>query len=309
MAIIDLHCDHLYKLQKKQFDEELDTSLKRLQAGHVKVQAFAIFIDPAVPTSQAYIDALEQIALFHEHVVNHEHVRWIQNWSDLALVEQHEVGVFLTLEGVDCIGNELSKLEELLDAGVLSVGLTWNPANLAADGCGESRGAGLTAFGKEIVALLNRRGILTDVAHLAEAGFWEVMELAAYPIASHANTRALCDNPRNLTDAQIKTLIEKQIPLHVVFFPPFITGTDHATINDLMQHIEHIVNLGGESILGFGSDFDGISKKVEGLEHAGMYTNLIDTLREKFSEDQLTRFTSQNFTAYIDRLIESRNDK
>ncbi|WP_342526277.1 dipeptidase [Chryseomicrobium sp. FSL W7-1435] len=308
MQIIDLHCDHLYKLQMQQLDLELDTSLERLRQGRICLQAFAIFVDPQIPANQAFAMAEKQIELFHSNVINQPGIRWIRTWNELHQLTDSEIGVFLTLEGVDCIGNEVAKLEKLLDAGVLSVGLTWNPANLAADGCGEPRAAGLSTFGKQIVTLLNRRGILTDTAHLSQAGFWDVMELADFPIVSHANARAICDHPRNLTDQQIRLLIEKQIPLHVVFFPPFITGTNHATIDDLVDHIRHIVKLGGESILAFGSDFDGIDKKVEGLEHAGMYNNLIDRLREEYTEEQVTRFTSGNFTAYIDRMLKKETE-
>src|SRR5690606_3795964 len=92
--------------------------------------------------------------------------------------------------------------------GVLSLGLTWNKANLLADGASEPRGGGLTEFGREVVALNNKYGVLTDVSHLSERGFWDVIELAEAPFASHSNARALCDHPRNLTDEQIRALIQ-----------------------------------------------------------------------------------------------------
>lgn len=298
--IIDLHCDHLYKLQH-QTNPALDTSIERLLEGRVQVQAFALFIEPHLPTRMADEKILEQIVLFHEQVLSHPQVVWIRQWEDLDTLHEHQLGAFLTLEGVDCIGNELEKLHHLLDAGVMSVGLTWNPANLAADGCEEPRGAGLTKFGRDIIEVLNQRGILTDMAHLAEAGFWEVLELAKYPIVSHANARALFDHPRNLTDKQINALIERKIPLHLVFYPPFLTGRKDATVEDLIHHLHHILALGGEDIVAFGSDFDGIEFKVTGLEHAEQFQNLTTRLAMELSSAQLEKISHKNFRNYIAR--------
>lgn len=298
--IIDLHCDHLYKLQH-QTNPMLDTSIERLLEGRVQIQAFALFIEPHLSSNEAFQKILGQIELFHKHVLSHPQVVWIRKWEDLEAIDEEHIGVFLTLEGVDCIGNDLEKLHQLLDAGVLSVGLTWNPANLAADGCEEPRGAGLTKFGRDIIEVLNHRGILTDVAHLAEAGFWEVLELAKYPIVSHANARALCDHPRNLTDKQINALIERKIPLHLVFYPPFLTGREDATVDDMIRHLNHILALGGEDIVAFGSDFDGIEFKVTGLEHAAQFQNLMTRLSDELTSIQLEKISHENFRSYITR--------
>ncbi|WP_392455861.1 dipeptidase [Chryseomicrobium aureum] len=298
MTLIDLHCDHLYKLQKN-FQGELDTSIERLRAGGITAQAFAIYVEPSLSAETAYTAAMHQVELFHKHVLSHPDVHWVRNWPELAERPDGKISVFLTLEGLECIGNELTKLDAFLDAGVLSVGLTWNPANLVADGCGEPRGAGLTTFGRQVVARLNERGILVDLAHIAEAGFWETLELAEFPIVSHANARALCDHPRNLSDTQLRAMIEKGIPLHIVFYPGFISGKDHAEIDELIVHFEHIVALGGEDIIGFGSDFDGINIKVDGLEHAGQFPHLLERLRSSFSDDQVEKWMYKNFYRYV----------
>ncbi|MEI2358798.1 dipeptidase, partial [Mesobacillus zeae] len=195
MEIIDLHCDVLLKLQlsggKMRFenDNQLDANKHRLQAGKVKVQAFAIFIEPEIEQEEKWAAALGQVALFHNEVLGRNpEMKQIHSWSDFASLKEGEIGAFLTLEGVDTIGNDINKLAELHKKGVLSVGLTWNNANLAADGAGEPRGAGLTLFGKEIVQFNNRQKILTDVSHLSEQAFWDVMECADFPIASHSNS-------------------------------------------------------------------------------------------------------------------------
>src|SRR5699024_10084592 len=118
-------------------------------------------------------------------------------------------------------------------------------------------GAGLTLLGKDVVRLNNEQKVLTDVSHLAVEGFWDVLELADYPFASHSNARAICDHERNLYDEQIKQLIHQNGQIHLVFNPPFINhGRDDASIADIIKHIDHICSLGGVHHLGFGSDFD-----------------------------------------------------
>ena len=310
MNIIDTHCDALFKLQwnaRSQYDkkpsldyqnaEELDTNVRRLQQGNVKVQFYAIFIPPEVPENEKWQHALEQVDLFYREVIGkNPNIVHIRSWKDLDTLQEEEIGAVLTLEGADPIGNDIVKLRHLFRLGVLSFGLTWNHANLCADGAEEPRGAGLTVWGKEVVKENNRHQVLTDVSHLSVRGFWDVIELADYPFASHSNARTVCDHPRNLYDDQIQALIEKNGTIHVVFYPPFINeGKETAEIADLFRHIDHICSLGGEKHIGFGSDFDGISSRVRRLEHAGQYENLINELLKYYPEETVKGFCYQNF--------------
>lgn len=310
MNIIDTHCDALFKLQwnvRSQYDkkpsldyqnaEELDTNVRRLQQGNVKVQFYAIFIPPEVPENEKWQHALEQVDLFYREVIGkNPNIVHIRSWKDLETLQEDEIGAVLTLEGADPIGNDIVKLRHLFRLGVLSFGLTWNHANLCADGAEEPRGAGLTVWGKEVVKENNRHQVLTDVSHLSVRGFWDVIELADYPFASHSNARTVCDHPRNLYDDQIQALIEKNGTIHVVFYPPFINeGKETAEIADLLRHIDHICSLGGEKHIGFGSDFDGISSRVRRLEHAGQYENLINELLKYYPEETVKGFCYQNF--------------
>src|SRR5690606_30319800 len=193
------------------------------------------------------------IDYFHSHVLNNnQDMVHIRNWEDFASLKQHEIGAMLTLEGVDCIGNDFHKLSILFHLGVRSVGLTWNFANLAADGVWEPRGAGLTSFGKDIVKFINKHKVLTDVSHISEKGFWDVMELADYPIASHSNSKTICHHPRNLSDEQAVALFQKKGHIHVVYHPPFVTERETAYISDLILHIDHFCSLGGVNQIGFG---------------------------------------------------------
>jgi membrane dipeptidase len=302
MNIIDLHCDVLFKLSESKrtlsFADapELHANKQRLKQGKIKVQCFAIFVEPDISSDEKFRMALDQIDLFYSEVLDkNPEMKQIRDWSDFDRLKDGEIGAMLTLEGVDPIGNDLTKLHILYQLGVRSIGLTWNYANLAADGAEEPRGAGLTLFGKEIVRFNNKHQILTDVSHLSEKAFWDVMELADYPIASHSNSRKLCDHPRNLTDEQVLAMFQNGGMIHVVYHPPFLKEEGKAAITDVIKHIEHFCSLGGVKQIGLGSDFDGISEFVVGMEDASKTQQLINELLKHFSEEEVRGFAYQNF--------------
>ncbi|PWD81269.1 diguanylate cyclase [Ignatzschineria ureiclastica] len=307
--IIDLHCDALMKLSeakgKLSFTdgESLDINLKKLKIGNVKLQAFAIFVYPSMPSNNQFQEVLDQIHYFYTEVLaKHPEMKLIRKWSELSELKEGEIGAILTLEGVDPIGNDLHKLTILYQLGVRSIGLTWNSGNLAADGVAEARGAGLSRFGKQIVEWCNHHQVFVDVSHLHPSGFWDVMKLAQYPIASHSNSKVICNHRRNLDDAQIKAMIERNAMIHIVFCPAFVKEGGKATIANLIQHIDHIVTLGGQKNIGLGSDFDGIESKVEQLEDASMYNNLIAALQQRYSNTEIADFTHRNFENYCLRI-------
>lgn len=313
MNVIDLHCDALLKLSegkgKIRFadSKELDVNKEKLIKGKVKVQFFAIFIEPDIPSDQKFQEVLNQVDYFYQEVLGkNPEMKQIKDWSDIEKLKDHEIGAVLTLEGVDAIGNDLTKLRLLYQLGVRLVGLTWNYANLAADGVGEPRGGGLTLLGKEIVRMNNEHHVFTDVSHLSERGFWDVMELAEFPIASHSNAKAICNHPRNLSDEQIKALFQKGGMIHVVYNPPFINDSGKATIDDLIKHIDHFCSLGGVNHIGLGSDFDGIFDKVKNLEDASMTQNLILKLLKYYKEDEVKGFAYQNFLNHLPKVSQNQ---
>ncbi len=303
--IIDTHCDALLKLyenRNRSFTNspDIETNYERLQQGGVKGQFFAIFVEPDVSFDKKYDVAIQQIKLFHQEVVSkHPKIKKIEHWSDFQLLKSDEIGAVLSLEGADAFGDDLNKLQNLYDLGVKSLGLTWNNANLVGDGVGESRGAGLTDFGKKVVKLNNKHKVLTDVSHLSVNGFWDVIDLADYPIATHSNSYTLCKHRRNLTDDQAVAMFQKKGLVGIVFHPPFLTETSSASITDVILHIDHFCSLGGEKQICFGSDFDGIHQFVNGLENASKYQQLINELLKHFNDSQVAGFAYQNFLNFI----------
>ncbi|CAM5218656.1 Membrane dipeptidase OS=Ureibacillus acetophenoni OX=614649 GN=SAMN05877842_102592 PE=4 SV=1 [Ureibacillus acetophenoni] len=305
MKIIDLHCDVLNKLSRFEDmsflnDPRLDSNFERLKAGNVKVQVFAIYVHPKVPIEQRFQMALKQVEAFKKFVLTTPGVVHITEWEQIKELQEDEFGAVLSLEGCDCIGTDIEILKVLLDAGVKLVGLTWNYENDVAYGNLEDPNKGLKPFAKTVINYLNERDIILDVAHLNDAGFYELISLAKHVIASHSNSRTICANPRNLTDEQVKLIIEKGGRVHVVFYPPFIENEmEQATIPQIIDHIKHLVKLVGVENVGFGSDFDGIDFKVDGLTNASEYQNLTNALLQHFSEEEVRMMSYNGFEKYV----------
>ena len=300
MKIFDLHCDALLRLwehKDRSFtdDPNLNVNYEKLQKGKVKLQTFAIFLEPELPSDQKFQYAMEQADIFHNKVIaKHEKIKKISNWSDIRELKDDEIGAVLALEGADPIGNDIMKLRTFYQLGVKSIGLTWNNANLCGDGTGEARGGGLTELGFDVVRLNNQYGVLTDVSHLSQAGFWNVIDTADYPIATHSNSMTVCNHVRNLTDEQAQAIFSKGGFIGLVFAPQFVKEGGNATIDDVLKHVEHFCELGGKEHIALGSDFDGISKFVKDLEDAGQYQNLINELLKHYSEDVVRGFAYEN---------------
>ncbi|MER2078155.1 dipeptidase [Psychrobacillus psychrotolerans] len=308
MKVYDLHCDVLYKLAKAEGpmsfvdSPKLQASKKNLEAGEIALQVFAVFVSEGFPKEQLFLEAIRQIEFFHTEIVGkHDNIIPIYEWEQLKTIKDGQIGAVLSLEGLDMIGGDLYKLILLLSHGVKLVGLTWNGANKVADGSFEESGTGLTPFGEEVLSLLNEQKVIVDVSHLSEQSFWDVLPKAKWLMASHSNSRTLCDSARNLNDKQINALIARNSPIHVVYYPPFINGAEKSVVGleDLVKHIEHIVSLGGKHLIGLGSDFDGISEVILGLEDASKTQNLVMKLLETYTTEEVVGITSQNFERFV----------
>ena len=161
----------------------------------------------------------------------------------------------------------------------------------------EESGEGLSQFGEKVVRQMNRLGMAIDVSHLSEKGFWDAAEISEKPfIASHSNAKSICSHKRNLSDEQIKEIINKKGFIGVNFYPPFLTDCDRCGIKDIIKHIEHILSLGGENNIGFGSDFDGVDYLPDGIEGAQDYYKIIDELLKLgYSEKLVRKISCENF--------------
>jgi len=302
LKIVDMHCDVLYKMlldPELDFSDQsrLDVTHERLRAGGIGLQAFAIFLpEERVPT---FAMVEEAVRYLEQKVLSRPDMIFVRTRGDLEQAEQSgKIGALLTLEGAEGLTGSFDHLRRAYALGVRALGLTWNYANWAADGVLEERKAGLTLKGRELVRACNDLGMIIDISHLNEPGFWEVMELSEKPvIASHSNAYRLEPHPRNLTDDQIKALIRKGGRIGITFVPDFIGGG--RAIPDVLRHLEHVCALGGEYHVGFGSDFDGIDEHLDGLANPADYARLVEELHRHYTSEQAERFLGENWRRFL----------
>jgi membrane dipeptidase len=307
LKLIDGHCDVLWKMlhdEHLSFDdaEQLHVTETRLKATQHCIQNFAIFDMP--PSS--YRSVQRAIMRFREdvltrpgftHILSKRHLETVWNSGD--------VGALLSLESVDGLEGEPTRIDELFRLGVRIMSLTWNDANWAATGCLAATDEGIHAKGYVLLERCAELGMIIDVSHASDRTFWQLLETVEKPlIATHSNCRTILPHPRNLTDEQIKAIIARDGMIGLNFVPMFL-APNNANVSDFLRHLDHVLSLGGEHHIGFGSDFDGIDKPMHGMEHAGMYQDLYETLSKHYTYSFLERFFWQNWLHFLSQNLPS----
>lgn len=320
--IIDAHADTVTKLWEKGLDfTERQTSghadLPRLLQAGVSCQVLALFTPPTPDGSVALHRILSYLDYVWNCIEADPRLILVRSQQDLPPYEKEEsysitldrqprLHVILGVEGGDCLAGDIRLLRILYRLGVRLLTLTWSNRNELADGVWESdTGGGLTRFGREVVAEMQRLGMIIDVSHLAPAGFWDVAQQASGPfIASHSNARAVCDHPRNLDDAQIRSVAEHGGVIGVNFCPAHLTDSASATIDDVVKHIEYLWEIAGEDHVGLGSDYDGIDDTPEGLADVTCLPSLIEVLQRRgHNQERLDKFLGLNFLRVFSRVL------
>ena len=302
----DSHCDTLMdiatgKRTLADHDGGGHLDLPRMKAGGVNVQIFAIY----VPKPPFLRQALEYIGAFYRELeTNSDHLTLVTEATDLTAENDHRVKAILSIEGGEALEGAPAILPCLYQLGVRAMGLTWNWRNQLADGVWESRtGGGLTNLGLKTVAEMNRLGIVVDVSHLSETGFWDVLEHSSHPvIASHSNARRLCDHPRNLTDEQIKALANQGGVMGINFAPAFLG--EGASLTHVLDQIDYITRLVGPDHVGLGSDYDGIAATPKGLEDVSTLPNVTRGLVARgYGDADIKKLLGTNFQRVFQRIL------
>ncbi|MBQ9270298.1 MAG: dipeptidase [Oscillospiraceae bacterium] len=281
---IDMHCDTvscLWKLRQNGAPEKLrscglSVDLEKLKQGNYLLQNFAMFV-MLRDTSDPLQSVLELIDEYYRQMEeNKDLIAPVYSIGDIE--RNRNAGLLSALltveEGGVCKGS-LEVLRVLYRLGVRMMTLTWNFENeLGYPGTNMKNRPvspmGLKPRGIEFVREMNRLGMIVDVSHLGDGGFWDVAEYCKGPfVASHSNARAVCGHGRNLTDDMIRTLADHGGVMGINFCADFLREKNGGTIDDMIRHMKHIRNVGGIGVLGLGSDFDGIENTPE-VEHAGM---------------------------------------
>ncbi|MDE5966593.1 MAG: dipeptidase [Lachnospiraceae bacterium] len=327
MYFADFHCDtisELYEHQKTAHSQAkpwtlmqnpLQVDLPRLRDAGYLLQHFAIFIDMG-KYENPYNTAMQMLDLYdRELAASPELVSPVYNLGDInKIMAEHKIAAIATIEEGGILEGDLSRLDALYKRGVRLLTLTWNYPNcigypnapLSIDNGSfpitPDTIHGLTPFGFLVVEKCESLGIVVDVSHLSDAGFYDVADVAKRPfVASHSSARALSPHARNASDDMIRVLAEHGGLIGVNFHPPFIEGNienPYGTIAGIVKHIRHIYRTGGISCLALGSDFDGINRHLE-LDDAAMMPKLFYALKKDgFSESQIDAILYKNMLQF-----------
>jgi membrane dipeptidase len=258
----DCHNDLLMAVRHRRERGELDPFgdfwLPQFRAGNVRLQVLPICTEEqfvgegALRRCLTMIDEVRHIAETHSDSVvvalTAEELR--AGLSDGRLV------LVLAIEGAEPVGHSLEVLNSLARLGVRMMSLSWNRRTMMADGVGErDTGGRLTTLGVEAVGRMEELGVVVDVSHLSQQGFYHLADIATRPfIASHSSCRAVTDHPRNLDDDQLTAVRELGGMVCINAFGPFISDTS-PTVESFVDHVEHAVTLMGAASVGLGTDF------------------------------------------------------
>ena len=220
------------------------------------------------------------------------------------------VTAIVHMEGAEALAPDLSDLDDWYARGLRSLGPVWSRPNEFGEGVpfafpsSPDTGGGLTRAGKSLVHACNRLGILVDLSHLNEAGFWDVASLALAPlVATHSNAHALCASSRNLADAQLDAIGSSAGVVGINFAPAFLRedGADDAAtpIAEIVRHVDYIAERIGVDHVAFGSDFEGATMPAE-LGGAVGLPRLVELLRARYSEEEVAKITHGNWLRVLE---------
>lgn len=197
-----------------------------------------------------------------------------------AAVGAGKCAAFLALEGAEGIACDPGRLEQLREAGVTMVNLTWNADNALA-GASKHDGPGLSAQGREFVRRAQRLGIIIDVSHISDRAFWDIMDITEKPVvASHSNSRMLCGHSRNLTDEQFKAICDCGGYAGINLYSAFLRDDGKSELETVYMHMDHFLQLGGEHVA-LGGDLDGCDSIPTGFTGVHDYEKLASFLENK----------------------------
>lgn len=205
----------------------------------------------------------------------------------------------LHFEGAEAIDPDFDALEVYYQAGLRSLGITWSRPNIFAHGVpfqfpgSPDTGPGLTDLGKALVRACNRLGILIDLSHLNEAGFWDVAAISDAPlVATHSNAHALCAATRNLTDRQLDAIRDSEgmvgLNYNCGFLHPEGNNASALDLRIMVDHLDYLIARLGDDKVGLGSDFDGATMP-EGIRDVSLQQNLIAAMRDRGYDDVTIR--------------------
>lgn len=330
--ILDAHVDVLLRVGNPDGKRRLDEPGPNGQANFANWRAsgtnavyFAVWIDPRTFNGERAVQRTDQlIALFHEQLRRYPDVMEFCDTSDdvRRAVASGKIASLLGIEGGIAINNDLRNIERYRRAGVRYMTLTWR-GNL--DWAGSSQeinnpyrrgekiqiaqnpsSGGLTEFGRQVVAEMNRVGMMVDLSHVSDETFFDAIKASRRPvILSHSNAKALSNHPRNITDDMLRALKANQGVIGLNLWYEMLEPNGRSsksenakpvTVETVLDQVDHMVKIAGIDCLGLGSDFEGMSDLPPDLKDASKVTLIFEGMRKRgYSEADIRKVASENF--------------
>ncbi|MGE5632340.1 MAG: dipeptidase [Caulobacteraceae bacterium] len=306
MKLIDLHCDTVLRFVECDREMHLKKNdicidIEKMRKACSLAQFFAMYVDYG-EFERPMDKCLEMIDRFYREIEdNSGEIAYAGSFADMEKNKKNgKISAFLAVEEGGVIEGKLYNLRNLYRLGVRLITLTWNYSN----GIGHSnfqwtnKDKGLTPLGEEVVAEMNRLGMIIDVSHLSDQGFYDVARLSGKPfIASHSNARAVQDHSRNLTDEMLKILAEKGGITGLNLEADFLG--DEGRVEAMVRHIKHIKRVAGIDVMAIGTDFDGTTH-LTAIRNIGEMEILFEALKkEGFRESELDKVMYGNAVRVI----------
>jgi membrane dipeptidase len=305
--MIDSHNDFVYQVFEKGVDITVNnpntqSDLPKFREGGVDVQVFAVWI-PTKQLRNSYgftVSQIEKLQLMAKE--NPDKLQFAGSYDDIIRITgEGKLCGLIGIEGGTALKKDEALVAEYFALGVRYIGLTWNNSNLIASSARDETekgvSGGLTEFGKTVIRKMNEVGMMIDVSHLGEKAFWDVIRISVDPIiASHSNCYSLNPHFRNLTDEQIIAIAEKGGYIGINFHDKFLVKSGKASIDDIVNHIDHIKKVAGIDHIGIGSDFDGGISPPTDLQDATKYPELTKRLLERgYTAEEVKKILGENF--------------
>ena len=311
---LDSHCDTpMFFDQQIDFasrDPKILVDLHKMTEGHLDATIMVAYLKQLELTDEALLAATAKA----DRILNEIEAMVAKSCSyvDIAytpadlyrLKSEGKKAIMLGIENGYAIGNDISNIERFRNWGVVYMTLCHNGNNQL---CGSARcndeGLGVNAFGEQVIKEMNRVGMMVDISHAGEQTFYDALNISSKPIvASHSSARALCNHPRNLTDDQLKALADKGGVAQVTLYSGFLKEQGMATIQDAIDHLNHMVNIMGIEHVGIGTDFDG-DGEITGCASASELINFTRCLlKERYSEEAIRRIWGGNFLRVMEEV-------
>jgi len=322
IPVFDAHCDTIMKVQETKCGlrkNDFHIDLERGGRFSPYAQVFAVFTRPfqGNVTEMNYSQDWPSDVLTHmgdellsmllsELEKNSDILTLCRSAIDVkTAAESGRIAALIAIEGAELLGCDVDRLKHAYDKGVRLVNLCWNFDNAL---CGASHGAkagGLTDKGAEFVRSMQDMGVAVDMSHASEKTFWDVAEIARRPIiAGHSDSKAICDNPRNLTDDQFKAITALRGVVGLNLYPSFLNASGKAGLEDVIRHAEHYLELGGEKTVCLGGDLDGIESMPKGMSGIESYEKIYEEmLKRNYSEDLVRDIFYNNLYNVLERVL------